>query len=224
MSELKEIRRSLAQFYKTLMRGRMTLAKALWQQIPRKLNGNIAQIQRRPEYKEIYPEKAEKIDAYSGEYIVLRADILKMLNELPTEDEYKKDPPVWKGLLKSEYRKPVHKLMRLVRHLDRELKHFPIVTPVYTTKYAAIKQKSTYAANNILILKVEEKILDRISKGIFSEKLSGKIFFGEWKGFLHARLPAPIDNHRIVYSYDPSKRTVTFYTIGTHEELGLGTK
>ena len=217
--ELKEIRKILKQFHKLLVRGKINIAKALWQQIPKTLNAYTSQTQN-PELSKLYPDLIKNLTAYGGEFARQRETISKKFSELPSEDEYRKDPKTWKALLKYEFRRDIANLVLLAKYVEKTLQRFPI-TPIYTKGYVDKKQKSTYAENEKLILRSEKKILNYLSAGILRNGWAGMIDSGPWTGFWHADLPYPLDNHRIVYAYDPSKRTVTFYTIGTHKELGL---
>lgn len=95
--------------------------------------------------------------------------------------------------------------------------------PNYSSKYISKLNKGTYREHLDMIRSTERKIIAYIQSGgpIGRDNLA-KTDSSKRTPFLHAWLSKPLDNHRILYSYDPKTKVVTFLDIGTHKELGLG--
>lgn len=109
------------------------------------------------------------------------------------------------------------KLQNLISPLER-----PAITVRYEDAYKRAKRKHS-PENQTLIEAVEGKIIDFCERGaIGHKKITDPIKHGVWKGYLHAWLPKPISDYRIVFTYEGKRHVVTFYTIGRHIELGLG--
>ncbi len=93
--------------------------------------------------------------------------------------------------------------------------------PIFTKKYLTKKRKSTYAHNEKMITAVEEKIVAYFNAGRSpgGSTLAKRDVKTE---HLHAWIPAPLDNHRILYDFDPQEKKIIFLDLGTHKELRLG--
>lgn len=92
--------------------------------------------------------------------------------------------------------------------------------PSFTKKYLTKRNKNPYAENETLVRKVEEKIITYFNGGNTPggsniAKRSSK------SEHLHAWIPAPLDNHRILYDFNPKEKKIIFLDLGTHKELGL---
>ncbi|MBI4149948.1 hypothetical protein HY488_00935 [Candidatus Woesearchaeota archaeon] len=93
-----------------------------------------------------------------------------------------------------------------------------------TLRYKSLREKSPYKDHVEIIDYIEDKIGDFINRNDFSNrKVTGRILQTgtPYDGMLHAWLPMPLGDHRIVYTWDVKTRTITYITIGTHKELGL---
>lgn len=141
--------------------------------------------------------------------------------------DFQEDPKSWYELLKDTFQKPtdqllivVTRLCALINKLER-LNTEEYIEGIPTEHYNEIKFGRKVYANNLKIINgVEKKICERISIGDFNNrKITGKIQSGPWKDCLHAYLPMPLGDHRIVYNID--KKKVIFLAIGTHKGLGI---
>ena len=93
-------------------------------------------------------------------------------------------------------------------------------TPVYTKKYLTKKAKNPYKDYEKRITVVEKKILDYFNDG----RAPGGSTIAKRKPpteHLHAHIPAPLDNHRILYDFYPKEKKIIFLDLGTHKELGI---
>lgn len=92
------------------------------------------------------------------------------------------------------------------------------ITVSYASTYKDVLNNPAYRSNANLIRKIEEKI-----KAYFEANgkpgLPGIAGYIKRTGDLHADLPMPLGNHRIVYQFDPKKRQILFTHIVTHLEL-----
>ncbi|MBS3170310.1 hypothetical protein J4223_00855 [Candidatus Woesearchaeota archaeon] len=92
----------------------------------------------------------------------------------------------------------------------------------YTKNYLNKLKKKTYLDNLKLIKNIETKIINYLqttTERPYKNNLAKYIIMGKYKGYFHAWIPRPIDNHRIVYKFEDKK--IIFWDIGTHNELGL---
>ena len=94
---------------------------------------------------------------------------------------------------------------------------------VYTKKYSGKKEKKKVYKHNLdLIEKVEDNILEYFENGGSpgGSTLARRSSYVHGTS-LHAWIPAPIDNHRILYEFVPEEHKIIFLDIGTHKELGI---
>ncbi|GEM_PF-4682347 len=97
-----------------------------------------------------------------------------------------------------------------------------LMTIVKTERYTRLLEKTPYRDHLEIIDYIENKIEDFLSRDEYgNRKVTGQTFSGPYQGNLHAWLPAQLGNHRIVYAWDTRTRTLTYLTVGTHQELGL---
>ena len=76
------------------------------------------------------------------------------------------------------------------------------ITIEYSKKYLKKLEKNTYSNNLGLIRSIEQKIIEYfINNGIPGKSNYAKISAPKYKDKLHAWITAPLDNHRILYSY-----------------------
>lgn len=97
------------------------------------------------------------------------------------------------------------------------------IVVIKSNKYLNKLQSKTYIAKKELLERTEFKIINFFASGGragFSEL--AKVDSSRKTDNLHARIPRPLDNHRIIYSWVPSKKTIIFEDIGTHTEVGFG--
>lgn len=98
-----------------------------------------------------------------------------------------------------------------------------LMTIIKTDSYTRSSAKSPYRDHLDLIDYIENKIEDFLSRGEYNNrKVTGIVIAGPYTGKLHAWVPRPIGDSRIIYTWDTKTRTLTYLTIGTHQELGLG--
>jgi hypothetical protein len=151
-----------------------------------------------------------------------------------TEENFREDPVIWKELLSSMFKENIEELISLLDNLQKILKKVQIRPEKewlsmfeYSPKYARQKENSAqYSQYKNVINKVEFKIQRFIADSI---KTNGRIVekkgisiliqTGDWKGRYHAYLPRPMNDHRIVYSWNG--KIVRFEIMGTHKELGI---
>ncbi len=96
------------------------------------------------------------------------------------------------------------------------------INVVYSKKYLNRCKKNVYKENEKVIQRVVNKIIEYFGRGKSpggSEIAKRKTDGGDE---LHANIPSPLADHRIVYVFDKDSRTITFLNIGTHKELGFG--
>jgi len=150
-----------------------------------------------------------------------------------TSDEFAKDPETWKGLLKSEFEALTTDTISLLdtakstlenlerkknqaETLQKRLAGFEHLEK-YKTAKAGLGPQAQQTVNA-----VEIKIRDYLSRGLlFNKKVTDKIKTGPWAGYLHAWLPRPYDDYRIVFSWNSKLKRVIFETIDRHKELGI---
>ncbi len=123
-----------------------------------------------------------------------------------------------------EARQLTAKLVRTLGELQlvEKQRESRLMTIVKTDRYKRLSEKIPYRDHLDLIDYVENKIEDFLSRDEYSNrKVTGQVITGPYQGNLHAWLPMPLGNHRIVYTWDTKTRILTYLTIGTHQELGL---
>ena len=93
------------------------------------------------------------------------------------------------------------------------------------SQYKAMVDKKTYRENSRLIQLIENKIENALARDDYSNRKITEAIreTGPYVGMLHARLPSPIGDHRIIYTWDRRTRTITYIAIGSHKELSLNT-
>ena len=141
--------------------------------------------------------------------------------------DFSQNPEDWQELFKEAFSVPVTHLLFALQKLTSLVekksltKQQPVLVPYeYTPKYSECKKLNAYAKNSELIKKVEMKILQFITAVDFRQQhITGRILSGSWTGHLHAHIPAPLGDHRIVYIWTGKK--VVFETIETHKQLGI---
>ena len=93
---------------------------------------------------------------------------------------------------------------------------------LYSNKYLKKLKNNTYSNNIDLIKSIEQKIVNYfLNGGIPGRSSYAKISIAVHKDKLHALLPDPIGDHRILYTYYPSRKQIIFEDIGTHKELSF---
>ncbi|MBS3072278.1 hypothetical protein J4477_00385 [Candidatus Pacearchaeota archaeon] len=94
----------------------------------------------------------------------------------------------------------------------------------YSTRYADKKnKKKVYIENKELIRNVESRIEQYFLRGGLPNKSPlAKVDTKKGKNDLHANIPKPLDDHRILYSFDKVNKKIIYLDIGTHKDLGFG--
>lgn len=146
-----------------------------------------------------------------------------------SDKDFEKDSGTWRSLLEDMLKDPTNKLSITLNRLykliydfkEREKDKEEIADRRYENKYKKTKfGKNVYLENLDKIEEVEDNVCRKIFLNDFSDRtIIGKIFSGPWKDHLHAYLPPPLGNHRIVYKIEEKK--VIFCAVGTHNELGI---
>ena|GEM_PF-4777905 len=233
ISELKLLRNQLKNgFYNRLINGDIKKAKITLEFIFKSFN----------ELNKLIPQIVLKLDAGSAKQLAGSWQALKIkfyefqaLTEKElniTEELFNKDPAVWKELLSSIFKSKVNELCSLLQSTDDLFKAQAEVKEQlpcfkYSPKYAKQKERNNlYSQYENMINRMESKLQIFIAesiknKGKIIEKkgISKVIQTGGWKGCYHANLSKPLNDHRIVYSFDG--KTVKFEIIGTHKQLGI---
>jgi hypothetical protein len=91
----------------------------------------------------------------------------------------------------------------------------------FSNTYKRALNKSAYKSNLSLVINTQNNIIDHLLKG---GKAGDSVLTKTETGSrnLHAAIPAPLGDHRILYTYNPSTSVIVFLNIGTHKELGFG--
>ncbi|MDP3727921.1 MAG: hypothetical protein Q8R18_00560 [bacterium] len=88
----------------------------------------------------------------------------------------------------------------------------------YDSKY--IKEKKDFPAQQALINKVENEIIQYLKKGGKLRKNTLTITDRTNIKLLHAHVPAPLDDYRIQYLYEKEKKQITFLRFARGKDLG----
>lgn len=226
------------RFYEKLLCGKISEARAVSELIIKRFNElkrEIAQYAQtiKAEDAQLANELSEFWKSIQSMFYEWAAAVNDNLSNL-SEEDFKSDPNTGKTLLQDAFKEKTERLcqsledMGIIRQkVDRALaekrKIAKLLKIKYTKKYEKLKYKhKTYSQHINEIDSVEQRIVAYLVKGrTHVSGVTQEIQTGIWAGYLHADLPKPINNHRIVYSWDSTNKIVTFETIGTHDELGI---
>lgn len=118
----------------------------------------------------------------------------------------------------------IERLVTLLGELQRieKQKEVRLIFINKTPKYRSLCEKLPYKDHRDLLDYVENKIEDCLSRGDYTnDNVTKRTIAGSYQGALHAHIPMPLGNHRIIYTWDAKSRTLTYIAIGTHKGLGL---
>ncbi len=150
-----------------------------------------------------------------------------------TEEDFRRETAYYLEMFRDTAAPLLEKLSSLVSSLQAMIKELQLLQQekekraiiiIKEDAYLDCLKKSPYKDRNNLALvqAVENKIEFNLSNNTFLDRvakpLPGHPIYG---GMLHAYLPMPLGNHRIVYTWDKASRTIRYVAIGTHKELGL---
>lgn len=127
------------------------------------------------------------------------------------------------SIVKDELEEKLRKALQSVNSWIEEEKLEPKILVEYSQKYLRQMKKKVYQENWSLIKKVE----GRIEQYFFQGESPGGSQLAKLDGIkktnnLHANIPEPLGNPRIVYEFDKVNKKILFMDIGTHKELGFG--
>jgi hypothetical protein len=223
INELKALKEQLQiGFYKRLINGKIKEAKDSLKFIFaafRELNKIIPEI-----IKKLEEDSANQLNTlwqtFKNLFYEFQALAEKELDL--TEQTFNEDPEIWKELLSSTFKKKIDELSSLIDGMNRLLgapvsTEEPLPMFEYSPKYARQKEKDTlYSQYENVINKVELSIRRHIARSIGAGKrvipikgISIVIQTGDWKGGYHAYLPKPMNDHRIVYSWNASVNAIS---------------
>ncbi len=229
MSLLKLISKLLQvleeDFYKRLLNGKIEKAKAginYTSYLILNIQNELTKIIDNVDIKEDLPNLKRELQEKFAEW---RYIIEKELEGVSDKD-FEEDPAIWIRLFEESIKKPTNNLLLIVKRLygiidKKNISPAQQVQVISTGSYDNIKyRKKVYNDNLNTINKIEKKICEKISSRDHSNgQITGKIKSGRWRGFLHAHLPMPLGNHRIVYLFNGKE--IILLAIGTHKELEI---
>lgn len=227
LNTLKDLRRIISEdFYKRLLEGKISDAKNTGNYIISLISDIIKDLDKIIEAAELNTNSLSDAKKELQKKTIEFKNLIE--SELKNIDEkiFREDQAVWEELLEDEFGNiinqlllAINKIYSIMSNLDHESKEDK---PISTKRYLKLKfNKKVYADNLTTIEEAERKICKRVALLDFSNpKITGKIKSGKWKGFLHAHLPMPLGDHRIIYTIN-NKNKVVLLDIGTHKELGI---
>ncbi|MBT4175111.1 hypothetical protein HOC80_00445 [archaeon] len=185
----------------------------LLQQIYGQLNSKKADIQR--ETPQLYDD-----------LILLIAKshlIFNEVNHIPKRN--KEEAEIYLEAILQEIISLVDDLFDLLTKIETRLRASKVVIwrIIKTRQYKNGMKKQVYATNETLIKETESRIIEYFRKGgLPGLNNLAKIDPIGLTGHLHSSIPKPLDNHRILYNVDISKRKIELIKIDTHKGLGFG--
>jgi hypothetical protein len=230
--KLNACKKGLEDFYKYLLQGRIRDAKKSFEFVRKTVNALQEEISEKTDvFEAVNADKTKAFVASWNSFLSIFANMMnaaKQNLEDLSDEEFAKSPETWRGLLEGEFKQPVKDLLdiilamlSLIHDLENPKKEINLPPFEYTKKYLELKASvPVYAQNSKIIDRIETKIRIYVGQNrLFVKGVTDRILTGAWKGYLHAYLPSPIGDHRIVFSWDGKKGV--FAIIGKHQELGI---
>jgi len=135
------------------------------------------------------------------------------------EEDLKNNPEEYFKLFKEEFSSIFESIKTTLLLLQEKFKPKKKIISEFTKKYLAKKMKSPYADYEKRITAIEIKIVEYFNAGRLPGGSNIALRTAASK-YLHAWIPVPLDNHRILYEFDYKEKKIVFLDIGTHKGLG----
>ncbi len=172
------------------------------------------------------PDIQREAPKFHNQIMLLIARFNLMVNEIAhIPRRNKEEAEIFLEAVLQELIALVEELLNLMTQIETGLRASKVVIwrIIKTKTYNNNMKKNVYATNKTLVEKIEQRILEYFKAGGLPGKSNlAKTDISGLTNHLHAYIPEPLDNHRILYNVDIPNKEIKFLRIDTHKKLGFG--